>query len=293
MFDIQEYHELSSIQETKEYLHKNPEATLIAGGTDLLIKLREGKMTDVHYAGISRISELKKIYRNEDGLISIGATVTFKQLENDPVIQEYLPYLGEAGASMGGPQIRTIATIGGNICNGVTSADSASMLCCLNAKLLVESVDNTRTIPINEFYLGPGKVDLKSGELLNNILIDEKDYNGYAGKYIKSAQRKAMDIATLGCSVMAKVSDDMFEDVRIAYGVAAPTPVRCPAAEKVAKGKIVNKDNIEKIAEATMLDVNPRDSWRGSKAFREQLVRENAKRALFEVVKRSGGELVD
>jgi xanthine dehydrogenase FAD-binding subunit len=167
------------------------------------------------------------------------------------------------------------------------------MLFCLNAKLQVESVDNTRVINMEEFYLGPGKVDLRRGDILTAILIDEKDYNGYAGKYIKSTQRKAMDIATLGCSVMAKVSDGIFEDVRIAYGVAAPTPVRCPAAEKVAKGKIVNKDNIEKIAEATMLDVNPRDSWRGSKAFREQLVRENAKRALYEVVKRSGGEVVD
>lgn len=292
MFDIQEYYEMNSIMETKEFLEKNPNAVLIAGGTDMLIKLREGKLSEVTFAGINRIAELKKIAVDDEGMIIIGPTVTFKQLENDDIIKKHIPFLGEAGGTMGGPQMRNVATIGGNICNGATSADSASMLCCLNAKLCIESAENTRIIPLVDFYRGPGKVDLNSGELLTAILIEKQNYQGYYGKYIKFSQRRAMDIASLGCSVVVKVNKNYFEDVRIAYGVAAPTPVRCPNAEKTAIGMKTCEENIKAISEAALLDVSPRDSWRASKAFREHLVKEISKKALAEAVIRSGGDVI-
>ena len=280
MFDISGYKEALTIEEAISFLKENPDAKVIAGGTDLLIKLRDGELGGSILMGISRIAELKEVRKDGDGTVHIGPCVTFTRLEEDETVMSLFPYLGKAGGTMGGPQIRNVATIGGNVCNGATSADSASTLCCLNAQLKLESSEGTRIVPITEFYLGPGRVDLKPGELLTDIMITRENYEGFFGKYIKFSQRNAMDIATLGCAVMVKTRDNVFEEVRIAYGVAAPTPVRCPSAEKVAPGLEVTPENIEKIARTTLEDVHPRDSWRGSKAFREHLVQELAIRAM-------------
>jgi len=144
-------------------------------------------------------------------------------------------------------------------------------------------------VPIGEFYTGPGRVDLKAGELLTDIVILRQDYEGYVGKYTKFAQRKSMDIATIGCAVMMKLQGRVIEDFRLAYGVAAPTPVRCPVAEAYAKGLTLTKENARAIGEKALEDVSPRDSWRGSKAYREQLIKVLAERAIWELAN-GGGE---
>ena len=123
--------------------------------------------------------------------------VTFTKAFKDPILRERIPILTQAAISMGGPQIRNIATIGGNVCNGATSADSASSLFALNAQLKVETAKGERMVSIRDFYLGPGKVALKPGEILTEILISPDDYQGFGGHYIKFAMREAMDIATL------------------------------------------------------------------------------------------------
>lgn len=284
MFDISRYKEASSIEEAAKFLKEDSESIVIAGGTDVLIKIREGKMAGSSLVSIRDIEELTKIVKEENGDIHIGPLVNFCQLEEDAVIIENIDYLGEAGGTMGGPQLRNIATIGGNICNGATSADSGSTLVCLNAQLKLTSSEGDRIVPINEFYLGPGKVDLQPGELLTDIIIKKEDYDGFKGKYTKFSQRKAMDIATIGCAVMLKDDGKVITELRLSYGVAAPTPVRCPAAEAFAIGKELTMENAKAIGEKALEDVNPRDSWRGSKAYRQQLIKELAKRAIEELV---------
>jgi xanthine dehydrogenase FAD-binding subunit len=138
--------------------------------------------------------------------------------------------------------------------------------------------EGVRRLPIQEFYLSAGKVDLHPGELQTALLIPEKAYKGYFGHYIKYAMREAMDIANLGCSVSLKLSKDKktVKDARIAYGVAGPVPMRAPSAEKAAKGKPLSKETMEQFAEAVLEDIHPRDSWRASKAFREHIAVEIA-----------------
>ncbi len=129
------------------------------------------------------------------------------KVEKNEIIKKNIPYLGEAVGTIGGPQVRNVATLGGNVCNGATSADSASTLFCLNAKLKIESVRETKIVEIKDFYLGPSWTILKEDELLTDIIIEKQNYDGYRGKYQKFAQRNAMDIATIGCAVMAKTAN--------------------------------------------------------------------------------------
>ena len=289
MYDIGKYKEATTVEEALKFLGEDPESIAIAAGSDVLIKIREGKLAGASLVSIIKIEELKNITKDEAGDIHIGPLVSFTQLEEDETIKANINYLGQAGGTMGGPQLRNIATIGGNVCNGATSADSGSTLVCLGAQLVLTDESGSRTVPIGDFYLGPGKVDLKPGELLTDIIIRRADYEGYEGKYTKFAQRKALDIATIGCAVMLKKNGSKIEDLRLGYGVASPTPVRCPIAEEFAKGLELTAENARAIGEKALEDVSPRDSWRGSKAYREQLIKVLAERAIIEIAE-GGGE---
>ena len=282
MYDIKSYVEAASVKEAVSLLKDNENSQLIAGGTDILIKAREGKKGYIQrdLIGIMRIDELNGIYVEEDGTVIIGAASSFTKVEENPFIKKNIPSLSVAVGSVGGPQVRNMGTIGGNICNGATSGDSGSTLLALEAVLEIEGKDGRRDVPIGEFYLGPGKVALNHEDILVKIKIKRGKYEGYKGHYIKFSPRKAMDIATLGCSVLIKEKDGIIEDLKIAYGVAGPTPLRATEAENYAKNRKISEETLENIGKECLKASRARDSWRASKAFREQLMEELPKRAL-------------
>lgn len=291
MFDTGNIYEAHSVKEAIELLDSHPGAKLICGGTDVLIQVRAGRLAGIDLVSINGLPELTGVSMEDDGTVAIGAATSFTRVSKDPIIRQHLPFLGQAVELVGGPQIRNMGTIGGNICNGATSADSASTLFALNAKLRIASSKGERVMPIQEFYLGPGKVALEQGDVLTHILVNKEDYDGFGGYYIKYSMRRAMDIATLGCAVLCKVKDkNILEDVRLAFGVAAPTPIRVPAAEEVAKGKPFSDELVEQFGQAALTEVNPRTSWRASREFRLQLVEELSKRALRQAFSNAGGE---
>ncbi|MDO4336694.1 MAG: xanthine dehydrogenase FAD-binding subunit XdhB [Eubacteriales bacterium] len=289
MYDIENYYNAKTIEEAVSLLKAHPDARIISGGSDVLIKIREGKMAGTSLVCIRDIPQLKGVKRLESGDISIGAGTTFSHITNDPVIQRYIPALGEAVDQVGGPQVRNIGTIGGNICNGAVSADSAPTVFSLNALLRIEDGEGGRTVPVRDFYLGPGRVDLKQGDVLTHVIIPAKEYQGYHGHYVKYSMRNAMDIATLSCSVVSKVNlqENILEDVRITFGVAAPVPFRCVQTEEALKGKSLCSELYEKAAELVRLEINPRDSWRASREFRLQIGGEIARRALLHTVEQA------
>lgn len=293
MYDIKALYEAESVEDAVRLLVEHPEAQVIAGGSDVLVQMREGKRAGKELVSIYGLDELRGVKLEEDKTIRIGSLTSFSHITKDPVIQKYINVLGEAVDMIGGPQIRNIGTIGGNTCNGVTSADSASTLHAWDAIVEITGPDGVRRIPIHDFYIKAGTVDLKPGEIQTAILIPEKSYEGYFGHYIKYAMREAMDIATTGCSVNVKLSEDKktMEDVRIAYGVAGPVPMRAPSAEAAAKGKALTKENVKTFAETVLEDIRPRDSWRASKAFRQHIAVVLAERALREAVRLAGGEV--
>ena len=292
MYDMKALYEAQSVSHAIELLKEHPKAQIIAGGSDVLVQMREGKRAGVELVSIYGLKELRGVKMEEDGTLRIGSLTSFSHITKDPLIQKYINVLGEAVDMVGGPQIRNIGTIGGNTCNGVTSADSASTLFAWDTVIELTGPDGVRQIPIKDFYIKAGKVDLRPAELQTGILIRKESYEGYAGHYIKYAMRNAMDIAILGCSVNVKLSEDKkaFTDVRIAYGVAGPVPMRAAHAEEAGRGLPVSPESIEKIGDTVLEDVTPRDSWRASKAFREHISKVLCKRALKEAVKRACGK---
>lgn len=290
MYDIKGYYDAETIGEATGLLSQNPKLKIIAGGTDVLIKMHGGQLEDAELLSLRKIKSLESIRVADNGTIVIGAMATFTQIFNDPILREMIPILTEAAVSMGGPQIRNIATIGGNVCNGATSADSASSLFALNAQLKLQDKNGERIVPIREFYLGPGKVALNPGEILAEILISQEDYKGFGGQYIKFAMREAMDIATLGVAVICKLQGGNFDEVRIGLGVAGPTPLRCLEAEEYAKGKKVSSETLAEIGKLAVKSAKARTSWRASKEYREHLVEELTQRALKIAIVNAGGE---
>ncbi len=295
MYDLKALYEATSVQNAVELRLEHPEAQIIAGGSDVLVQMREGKRAGKELISIYGLDELRGISIDENENIRIGSLTSFSHITRDPIIQKYINVLGEAVDMVGGPQIRNIGTIGGNTCNGVTSADSASTLHAWEAIVELTGKNGIRRLPIKEFYIRAGQVDIRveDGEIQTAILIPKESYENTFGHYIKYAMRNAMDIATLGCSVNVRLSADKrtIERARIAYGVAGPVPMRAISAEAVANGQPISYGLIDRFGLAVLNDINPRDSWRASKAFRQHIAVEMAKRCLLESIKLAGGEL--
>ena len=238
MYDIQSIYRAVSVEDAISALQKDPSAVVIAGGSDVLIKIREGKLADSRLVSIHGLrEELEGVTLLENGDIAVGPLTTFRGVTGSEIIQERVSVLGEATDLAGGPQLRAVGTIGGNVCNGVTSADSAPTLMALDVRMHLRGPAGWRIVPISQWYQGVGKVDLGPAELLCRIVIPKENYDGWSGHYIKYAQRNAMDIATLGVSCLVRLSADkrICEDVRLAFGVAAPPLTRMAVPAIVVK----------------------------------------------------------
>ena len=295
MYDMKALYEAHSVEQAVKLRLEHPEAQIIAGGTDVLVQMREGRRAGKELISIHEIDSMRGISIDEHENIRIGSLTTFSHITRDPIIIGKMNVLGEAVDMVGGPQIRNMGTIGGNTCNGVTSADSASTLHAWEAIVELTGVNGKRCLPIRDFYLKAGVVDIRAaeGEIQTALLIPRASWENTKGFYIKYGMRNAMEIATTGCSVNVRLSEDKktFDRVRIAYGVAGPAPMRAPSAEAAVNGRPVTMENVEAFAQAVLEDIQPRDSWRASKAFRKHIAVEMARRALIESVKRCGGEL--
>ena len=279
MYDLKALYEAESVEHEVALLMEHPEAQIIAGGSDLLVQMREGKRAGKELVSIYGIDAMRGVSFEEDGAIRIGSLTSFSHITKDPIIQKYINVLGEAVDMVGGPQIRNIGTIGGNTCNGVTSADSASTLHAWDAIVEITGPEGVRRLPIHDFYIKAGKVDLRPGELQTAIIIPKEAYEGYFGHYIKYAMRNAMDIATTGCSVNVKLSEDK------------KTILDAHSAEAKIRGKETGRAAVKEFAQAVLEDINPRDSWRAAKDFREHIATVLAERALCESIRLAGGEV--
>ena len=161
MYDLKALYEAESVAHAIQLLQEHPEAQIIAGGSDVLVQMREGRRAGKELVSIYRIDEMRGISYEEDGAIRIGSLTSFSHITKDPIIQKYINVLGEAVDMVGGPQIRNIGTIGGNTCTGVTSADSASTLYAWAAIVAITGPDVVRRLTIHAFSISEGTVDLR------------------------------------------------------------------------------------------------------------------------------------
>jgi len=323
MYDIGKIYEAHTVEEAVNLRLEHPEAVIIAGGSDVLIKVRSGKLAGADLISIQGVDELRGVHMEKDGTLVIGSLTSFSHITADPLIGSCIRVLGEAADKVGGPQIRAVGTVGGNTCNGVTSADTASTLLAYDA--IVELAGGTedegrtggnaenaggqmarnpgaggadgqrriarRLVPLEKFYLGPGRTDVRPGEIQTCLRIPGESYKNHYGFYIKFGMRNAMEIATVGCSVNVKLSEDKkyLDDLRIAFGVAGPVPMRAHETEKKFKGAALTAQTVTEIGSSVLSEVHPRDSWRAPKNMRRHLCRTMTQDALCEAVRRAGG----
>lgn len=291
MFPIDQYHRASSVEHACTLLAENPGSKLIAGGTDVLIRLREGKTGFGFLVDIHDLDELTGITHTPDGALQIGSGFTFTRLINYLQNDGLLPALVEGASSIGGPQVRNMATLGGNVCNGAPSGDSAAPLLVFDAKVTLQSSEGTREVLVEEFYAGPGKVHLEPDEIVTTFTIPPQSLKNTGSHFYKYAMRKAMDIATIGCAAACRIEDNCIQSLRLAYTVAAPVPKRCRVLEEQAIGQPVSRKLISDIASMVLEELSPRNSWRASKDFREHIIRTLADRVVTQAIIRAGGQL--
>lgn len=268
-----EYKKPESLEQVFSLLKSHgSKASLIAGGTDLMVQIRNTKKAPDVLISLRALKDLRYITKNSG--YHIGALTTHRMLELSDLVKRELSALNDAATSVGSVQVRNVGTIGGNICTAAPSADTAGPLLVLDATVVLEGPEGRRTVPIAEFFTGTYRTVRKKDEVLIEFHIPE-EMGGFGSAYWKHSRRKAMELPLLGVSVALKLSEGKeISDARIALTVAAPTPVRAYKAEEFLKGKPLSDDVLKaagKIASSKEC-CSPRDSLRCEAWYREEII---------------------
>lgn len=258
---------------------------LLAGGTDLLLKYQAQPEADLTLVDITGIPALSGIVE-ESGGVAIGAATRLAEVIESELVADRFPVLVEGAVVVAGPQIRNLATLGGNVCNASPSADTIAPLLILGAKARIVSASGRRSVPLDEFFTGPGQTVLETDELLEALWIPSSP-PGTVAAYTKLSPRRAMDLAVVGVAV-AVWSEGANLKARIALGAVAPTPLRGRAAEAVINGATAITPNLAAEAgRVAAAEVSPISDLRASAGYRSSMVERLVKRMLLELGDRS------
>ncbi len=271
----------SSLPEIFELLDRyGREVRLIAGGTDLLVQMKQGLIHPQRLINLLRLSELKRIEEQEHCL-RIGALARHVDLETSPLLARQWNLLAVAAHKIGSPQIRHLGTLGGNLCNASPSADTAPPLLVYEAEVCLINQRGERRIPLEAFFKEPGKTDLREGELLKEIILS-KPPEGSLFSYLKLGRRKSMDLALVSVAVLFTHDRERrtFRHMRIALGSVAPTPIRSRRAEKRLEGSLIEEEAIAEAADIASRECHPIDDLRSSAEYRREMVKVLVKRAI-------------
>jgi CO/xanthine dehydrogenase FAD-binding subunit len=277
--------ETKSVKEACSLLSKHKgRAKLIAGGTDLLVSMKKREVAPKYLIDIKGIRDLNYI-RYQRGVLMIGAVTPLNEIESSSIIQERFPILASACHQIGTPQVRNLGTIGGNLCNASPSADTAPALIGLGAKVKIMGLKGEKIIPLEKFFVGSGQSVLQDSEMLTEIQVP-KPIGRNRGVYVKLPARTAIDIAAVGVAVIVTLGseDNKIADIKIILGAVAPTPMRARRAEKIMKGKAIEEQLIEKVAQVAAEEARPISDIRGSAEYRKEMVRVLTQRAIRQVV---------
>lgn len=243
-------------------------AKVIAGGTDLINLMRTQVFMPEYIIDISGLGLDYVKYDDEDGL-RIGALTTLSAMQLSKVVKERYLLLHEAVCQMGSAQTRNRATVGGNLCRAAPSADTASPLLALNAKVKIAGPGKTRIISLDRFFIGPGKTVLKGNEILTEIQVPKLPVG--AGTAFLKATRVAIDLAKVNVASVVTVKDGVFDEVRIALGAVAPTPIRARQAEEALRAKQIEDRLIDQAAEIAAGETKCISDLRAPADYRKEL----------------------
>lgn len=262
------------------------DAQVLAGGTDLLPRMKTRRVVPRLVVDIGRVADLSFI-EMRDGAVHIGAGTTLSALHESTLVREHLGAFAQTLSGMSSPAIRNRATIGGNLCNGSRCADSPASLLALNASVTLCSIDGERTFPLEEFFIDRkvhgAKTLRRDDEILASIVVPVE--RGTSG-FVKLGRRKGSSIAIASAAAFVSLSNDRVESVRVAVGAIGSRPLRAHGVESELLGKAFTLENVEKAAVSIRDEIDPISDLRASAAYRREMVPVLIKRALTKAVNR-------
>ncbi len=272
MASIYEYYTPGSPEETSKLCASLKNPRILAGGTDLLLRIRSSADGDISLVSLKKIDILKKIELRNDSTMFIGSMILLDTIEHDAFLKKQFPALATAAAAIGSPSIRNTATLGGNICNASPSADLAPALLVYDARAVVFKDGKEEEIALSKFFTGPGATDLAKTDVLMGVILPMPD-TGARSAFLKQGRGRGMDVATVNAAACLTVSKGICTRARVALGAVAPTPFSVTVAEAVLEGSALkNRERVvEEAAEAAAAAVRPIDDVRSSAQYRRHI----------------------
>ncbi len=284
------YIEPSSLEEVVTFMLKHPEeARILAGGTDLLVKMKRFLISPRYLVNLKTVRGLDQIDLDGRGCLRIGALAKIADVYRSPLVRQGWEPIALTAGKMASAQVRNVATVGGNLCNASPSADFAPIMICVGAEVKLVGINGTRIVLLEDFVPGAGQAVMELGELMTEILIPPLPARS-AAAYIKQGVRKAMDIAVVGAAVNLGLAQDgrLCERARIVLGAVAPRPMRARAAEKVLEGNVVDSSVVRLAGQTAVEESRPITDVRGSQYYRRKIVGVSVERAITQALARLG-----
>jgi carbon-monoxide dehydrogenase medium subunit len=279
-----EYYTPDSVEEACQLLSKfGPKAIAIAGGTDIVVKMKKEVLAPEILVAIGHLPQLKKIEYVPGKGVVIGAGVTHNEVQNSKILQEKYLSVSEAAHQMANNQVRNLGTIGGNISNAVPSADMPPILIALDTTVKIVGAKGERTLPLEDVFKGPNQTVLDHDELITEFVIPDGSFTG--STYIKFGLRASGALAVVGVAASVQMEGDIIKDTRIVLGAVSPVPVRAKEAENFLKGKQASEELFEEAGVIASGECRPISDIRASAEYRRDMVRVFTRRALNKAVK--------
>lgn len=284
-----EIHEASTLEQASQLMAQyGPEARLLAGGTDILVDLKTDRFNINHMVSIQRIAKLRGVSATEKGL-RIGALTTANQLAAAPLVQQRFPAILDATRDMAAPQIRNMATVGGNLACAVPSADLPPILMVMNASVILWSLRGEREVSLDRFFTGPRQTVRRDDEILTEIRLPFPP-QGFGAAYARFGLREANACALAGVAASLLLDErQIVRDARICLGAVAPTPLLIPTARVLLLGKKAEGEPLRQAVEMAMEVSKPISDIRGSAEYRRDLIGVLTQRALVSARQRALG----
>lgn len=265
------------------------EALPIAGGTDLLVKMKQRRIVPRYLVNLKTIPAMDYITYHEDEGLRIGALATIQSLKNSIILRRHCKILADAASVESSVQIRNIATLGGNIANASPAADAPLALIALRAALVLARPGGQTEIPLEDFFVGPGETALQPGEIIKEIHVPPLSPRS-GGAYLKHAVRRT-DIAIVSVAVLLTLADDLCHDIKIGLGSVAPTALRARKAEGLLTGKKITEELIDAVAQTAVDESHPINDIRGYADYRAKTILIITKQAIMQALQeaRLGG----
>ncbi len=268
-----------------------PGACFVAGGTDVQVLRRAGRLHCQSLISLRRLAELKEIAQEGDTIL-LGAGATLSELLENELVRENLPILCDALEVMGCTQMRNLATLGGNVMSAVASGDTLPPLLCLEASCLLVSPRDRRRVPITRMFTGPRATAARPEEILLALEVPRPAPRQY-GAFIKLGRRAALDLAVVSLAALVSLDPEgrALEEVRLAAGAVGPTPLRLPGAEEILRGAAPEPEVLARAAAAAQEECSPWDDVRASRWYRREMIGVWLPRVVAKALARGGVEV--